>query len=308
MPVEHRMGNTFDAFARSALVAQQALARVHGAGALALVVACAIHLMPGAPVDEHDAGVAGDPPVGALTAASVTPAGRSESFLDAPAGSRRTGAAQESRRNLALFLSSRYSLALEQMQEFVDLAYRAGREAKIDPLLILAVAAVESSFDPTAQSTRGAQGLMQVHTRVHQDKFAPFGGAAAAFDPLASMKVGAQILKDYLLRDGSIEGALKAYVGAGPMANDNGYGARVLSEREQLAAAAGGQKAQPPLLTRPMVMAAQQVGVLLEAVVAPVVQAVDARFSPAAADPSPETAPQAAPVEPAALIRAPREP
>ncbi len=33
---------------------------------------------------------------------------------------------------------------------------------------------------------------MQVLTRVHADKFAPFGGVAAAFDPLANIKVGAR--------------------------------------------------------------------------------------------------------------------
>lgn len=143
--------------------------------------------------------------------------------------------------NIARFIARRYQLAIEQTQEFVEYAYRTAREAKLDPWLILAVISVESAFDPEAQSHRGAQGLMQVLTRVHADKFAPFGGVSAAFDPLANIKVGAQILKSYLARDGSVEGALKAYTGAALMPHDGGYGAKVLNERERIAAAASGR-------------------------------------------------------------------
>jgi hypothetical protein len=108
-------------------------------------------------------------------------------------------------------------------------------------MLILAVISVESNFDPRAQSNRGAQGLMQVLTRVHADKFSPFGGVAAAFDPMANIRVGAQILNGYLKRDGSVEGALKAYVGAALLPSDGGYGAKVIFERERMAAAAAGR-------------------------------------------------------------------
>jgi len=142
--------------------------------------------------------------------------------------------------NIARFIARRYRIAIEQTQHFVEYAYRTARESKVDPWLILAVISVESSFDPKAESHQGAQGLMQVLTRVHAEKFAPFGGVAAAFDPLANMKVGAQILKEYLGRDGTVEGALKAYVGAALLPHDGGYGAKVLGERERIAAAARG--------------------------------------------------------------------
>ena len=107
---------------------------------------------------------------------------------------------------------------------------------------------IESSFDPNARSAAGAQGLMQVLTRVHVDKFAPFGGAAAAFDPVANISVGSRILKEYLVREGSVEGALKSYVGAALHEHDSGYGYKVLSERERIAAAAAGR----PIPAKPL--------------------------------------------------------
>ena len=152
---------------------------------------------------------------------------------------RRSVATAAEQRNVAEFLAERYRVATDQTQQFVEYAYRTAREARLDPLLILAVMSVESSFNPKAQSPAGAQGLMQVLTRVHLDKFEPFGGAAAAFDPLANIRVGAQILKDYMQRDGTVEGALKGYVGAALLPDDGGYGRKVLGERELIAQAAG---------------------------------------------------------------------
>ena len=56
--------------------------------------------------------------------------------------------------------------------------------------------AVESSFNPFAQSPVGAQGLMQVMTKVHDDKYEAFGGSHAAFDPVTNLRVGVQVLKE----------------------------------------------------------------------------------------------------------------
>ncbi len=143
--------------------------------------------------------------------------------------------------NIARFIAARYRVTLDATTEFVHHAYLAARDARIDPMLVLAVMSVESSFDPRAQSSAGAQGLMQVLTRVHVEKFMPFGGIRAAFDPVANIRVGSAILREYIQRDGSVEGALKSYVGAALMDNDGGYGAKVLSARDRIAAAAAGK-------------------------------------------------------------------
>jgi soluble lytic murein transglycosylase-like protein len=90
---------------------------------------------------------------------------------------------------------------------------------------------------------------------VHVHRFAPYGGTAAAFDPLPNILVGSSILKEYLHRaGGSVEGALKSYVGAALLPNDRGYGQKVLTARERIAAAAAADSASagvPPVTTAP---------------------------------------------------------
>jgi hypothetical protein len=133
-------------------------------------------------------------------------------------------------------------VAPEPVASLVQEAWTIGRKGKIDPTLILAIVAIESSFNPFAQSPVGAQGLMQVMTRVHDEKYSAFGGKLAAFDPLANLRVGAQILSEYLARaDGNVELALKYYVGAANLPDDGGYAERVLAERGFLRAVADGQ-------------------------------------------------------------------
>jgi soluble lytic murein transglycosylase-like protein len=136
---------------------------------------------------------------------------------------------------LALHISSHYRRALDFSRELVHHAYQVAREAQIDPLLVLAIISVESRFNPLAESPAGAQGLMQVLTRVHFAKFQPFGGVQAAFDPVANLRVGTAILKHYLQAHDTVPLALKAYVGAAQVDHDFGYGAKVMAAREELA-------------------------------------------------------------------------
>lgn len=144
-------------------------------------------------------------------------------------------------RAVTQYLSRRYRVADEAVSMVVAAAYDAAREYEIDPLLILSVMAIESGFNPFAESPVGAQGLMQVHTRVHTDKFEMHGGEHKALDPIANIRVGSAILKDLIRRGGSVERGLQLYVGAGNLPDDGGYGARVLAERSRLALAANGK-------------------------------------------------------------------
>jgi hypothetical protein len=156
---------------------------------------------------------------------------------------------------VAQWISRRYRVAPEPISRLVQEAWAMGPRAGVEPTLILAVMAVESSFNPFAQSSVGAQGLMQVLTRVHDDKYQGFGGVHAAFDPVTNLKVGVQILRDYIARTGSVEGGLRYYVGAANLPDDGGYAARVLAEQSLLKRVAAG-KAVPPATPAPVLKAA----------------------------------------------------
>lgn len=150
-------------------------------------------------------------------------------------------------RAVASFLARRYSIAPAAMEQLVQSAWEVGRSEKLDPLLILAVISVESSFNPYAQSAMGATGLMQVMANVHRDKFAPFGGPQASIDPIANMRVGALVLRDAIARAGSLRAGLRAYVGASSDSTEAGYADKVLAALSELERVAGVRPTQPPL-------------------------------------------------------------
>ncbi|OGB21723.1 MAG: hypothetical protein A3I66_09660 [Burkholderiales bacterium RIFCSPLOWO2_02_FULL_57_36] len=149
-----------------------------------------------------------------------------------------TSAEQE---RVTKWIARRYRVAGDATNMLVSAAYLTAYETKLDPLLILSVMAIESRFNPFAESPVGAQGLMQVMSKIHQEKFQNLGGVQAALNPVANIKVGAQILKEYVRRGGSVEAGLKMYVGAAAMETDFGYGAKVLAEYNRLKAVAAGK-------------------------------------------------------------------
>lgn len=140
------------------------------------------------------------------------------------------------------WLSKRYRVAGDATNMLVAAAYVTAKETKLDPLLILAVVAIESGFNPFAESAVGAQGLMQVMSKLHHEKFEDLGGVKAALNPVANIKVGSLILKDYVARGGSLEAGLKLYVGAAAFDTDSGYGAKVLAEYNRLKQVATGKR------------------------------------------------------------------
>ena len=150
---------------------------------------------------------------------------------------------------VAFWLSKKYRVAPEPLGALVAEAYEIGSKTKLDPTLILAIMAVESSFNPFAQSPVGAQGLMQVMTKIHTDKYDSFGGDLAAFDPVTNLRVGVKVLQECIARAGSVEGGLRQYVGATSDATEGGYTAKVLAEQARLRQVALG--ANVPLITPP---------------------------------------------------------
>ncbi|RDU96090.1 transglycosylase SLT domain-containing protein [Trinickia dinghuensis] len=163
------------------------------------------------------------------------------------------------------YLSRRYHVAQEPVGDLVKAAFDTGRQVGLDPLLLLAVMAIESGFNPYAESGVGAQGLMQVMSKVHSDKFQYFGGTGAALEPLANITVGAVVLKDCIARGGSLTDGLRLYVGSTSQ-DDGGYGAKVLAERGRLRDVARGRQVPinaPQAPQKPVLAATKRVQVAL---------------------------------------------
>jgi len=183
------------------------------------------------------------------------------SALAEPQASKRATVLEPERLNreqaaVAAWLSRRYRVAMEPVSRLVHESWALGGRSKLEPTLILAVVAVESSFNPFAQSSMGAQGLMQVMKRIHDDKYQAFGGANAAFDPVSNLRVGVQVLRDCVARNGGLEGGLRCYVGVShPEGDDNGYTQKVLAEHRALQQVAQG-KAVPHNISHPTVSSA----------------------------------------------------
>ena len=156
------------------------------------------------------------------------------------------------KQRVSSWISKRYKIADKASSLFVTTAYKTAFDIGLDPHLILAVMAIESRFNPYAESSMGAQGLMQVMAKVHAEKFEDHGGIQYALDPVVNIKVGSKILKEYVRQTGSVERALKTYVGAAQMNHDGGYGNKVISEYKMLKAVASGSKVSALAQAKPI--------------------------------------------------------
>ena len=134
---------------------------------------------------------------------------------------------------LTQFIANRYRVADEVVADIVKTAFNAAEAQAVDPLVVLAVVATESRYNPIAESVVGAKGLMQVIAKFHPEKLASHGGEDALFQPEVNILVGTQILREYLRRYGDLETALQVYAGAIDD-EDTRYARKVLSERALL--------------------------------------------------------------------------
>ncbi len=135
---------------------------------------------------------------------------------------------------LTSYLAARYRVSDQVVEGLVITAQETGKELNVDPLLIISVMAVESSFNPLSESKFGAQGLMQVIPKYHMDKIADDAGELALFHPETNIRVGTLVLREYIRRYGSVEAALQNYAGA-PNDPETGYARKVLGTRDRLA-------------------------------------------------------------------------
>lgn len=97
------------------------------------------------------------------------------------------------------------------LRKYVILTFEEATKWGIDPLLSLAVIAVESRFNYKANSPGGAKGLMQVIPFWHKDKIT----VAEAYHPTANIRAGNMVLRDCFARQrGNTRQALLCYNGS----------------------------------------------------------------------------------------------
>jgi soluble lytic murein transglycosylase-like protein len=173
--------------------------------------------------------IAAAPPSALAPEVPVVCAPDSEQSIEAAAPAAPDAAQQV----LTAHLSKRFFIAQEATERMVAAAHRAAGEVGLDPLLILAVIAIESRFNPIAESVMGAKGLMQIIPKYHLDKLRAAGGEDKVFDPESNIHVGTRILQEYVYRGGTLEAGLQQYNGASRDANAY-YSQRVMAERERL--------------------------------------------------------------------------
>ncbi len=134
------------------------------------------------------------------------------------------------------YVKRRYKVSAEALVPVFEMAQLIGKERRIDPLLIVAIIGIESRFNPFAESTMGAQGLMQVIPRFHKDKVPAGAGAKPLLDPVINIRVGVHVLDEAIKRRGGLVPGLQQYAGSSD--SEGGYATKVLAEKERLEQAA----------------------------------------------------------------------
>jgi len=175
----------------------------------------------------RDEGIVADRPAQAAATTPDSPQNDEEGNWQHPAAS-----ADPEIETVAKAVASRYRISHEATRELVGTAYREGKGIGVDPLLIIAVMAIESRFNPIAQSEGGAIGLMQVIPRFHTDKL-DIARGKSMLDPRINIQLGARVLKEYIRRGGTDVAGLQLYNGASADAS-NVYANKVLGERQRL--------------------------------------------------------------------------
>ena len=116
--------------------------------------------------------------------------------------------------DLLKFKSFSLSRRYPRFSSIVETVYHKSRQYDLDPSLVLGIINIESNFNPTALSSRGAYGLMQIHHRVWKNELSINKKDIFKID--YNVELGLKILKRYLaVSKGDMHRALHLY--------NNGY-------------------------------------------------------------------------------------
>ena len=123
------------------------------------------------------------------------------------------------------FIAERYRVPAGRARQIAKIAFRVSREHRVDPYLVLAVIAVESSFRPHVVNRHGAAyGLMQIAVHVHARRVEAAGGRERLFLIRPNIRIGVALLVQYGARvRAGVRHALWRYSGG-----EYGYARKVL--------------------------------------------------------------------------------
>ncbi len=221
------MGRDFAPYHRAVT---RPLSAHYGSAALGLAVALFV-LAPGRAITPDEL-----PSCPAVAAPAAEPAAQ---YVAAAVETRYWEPDDPRRHAIVAYVSQRFTIAADAAERLVGASHYAAARVGLDPLLVLAVIAVESRFNPIAESVAGAKGLMQIIPKYHQDKLREYGGDEQVLEPVTNILVGARILDEYIRNAGSTVNGLQFYNGA--LWDSSGqYARKVLAERERIADAVRG--------------------------------------------------------------------
>lgn len=119
-------------------------------------------------------------------------------------------------RLIAEHISNKYAkLDIKTAHEIVKQAYIKAEKHNIDPEILIAIAGVESNYNPKIVNNIGASGLTQVVKRYHQDKIRKINAKGGNILTIAdNLDVGAEIYSILYKKYGNDVMALQAYNGS----------------------------------------------------------------------------------------------
>jgi soluble lytic murein transglycosylase-like protein len=156
--------------------------------------------------------------LGALRVAHSVPIYTDGLWLQKPESTSENKAARnraEQVRRVTQYIQKTFKVAPHKTIAIITEAIYNGRKHNLQPELILAVIAVESTFRENAVSHAGARGLMQILPRAHPKKVKALGGIEALFQLKRNIATGTAILNEYMQRsEGDLQKALLRYNGS----------------------------------------------------------------------------------------------
>lgn len=119
----------------------------------------------------------------------------------------------EKRRGYVRYLVRKFKVNAAIADQITQSACRAGARFRLSPALLLAIMAVESSYNPVAFNGRDV-GLMQVSPSSHPEKMKKIGGVEKLYEIDENILVGAWVLREFRNRTHSMHDALLRYAGS----------------------------------------------------------------------------------------------